>query len=848
MNHTKKCLVGIAAVAVVLVASIAAVNPQTPPPATGVSVTNTANGVRVSWNNDAATVHRVGWAHDVDARAANAAGDWLEAFHFADTKRNTDYTIKYLPEGQKYWVIVGAANTRFGAAAWSEWTSLTVGAPAAISPTPVPTPEASSARISLSDTDNSRGYQLTVVGSGFNNGATAAVFVLNRAPTGNNEFAKCDDIMRNGANVGESMVGNDGRVAVTFVVTAPTFKAGTENYICVADSEGRAAFDDIEQFHLEPTIRAVPSAVSAGDTVTVFAQDYPTPSAALTQILLAGLPVPAATSTPIGADYSGQTTFVVPSGFAGIVRVEVTWGNVKEVTRITIVAPVSTPTTPRASCTGDDYDRDEWGSYPAVPADATAAWTLSSDNVNNTSLTHDHHVALKDAHVSGGCNWSASQKDTFSSDLDNLNPTTGSFNSSKGSRTPDRLTGIAKRIIDTDAEKCDYATQHKDIKDEYGLSMTTNERTTVNNWLALCSNYTSGWRSPTPTELAELKQLMLELTNAERIKHSAPPVALGDNPSPQIHAEQGLANCYSSHWDLWGFKPLYRYALAGGDQYTAENGWGIDYCPKDSDNYRIVTPADWRDEVRDAVAGWISSPGHHRNLVDPRHSVMHAGIAIGKYGNSNMVQVFSGDYVDWTSSPGITDGTLAATGQMSDAFYDEDDSYLLTTIEYHPPTNRLTPGQLAGTYCLELDIRVGALLPPLQPGWYYTDENGHKFTDYSKYNRDNAQCVNPYELPADRQPPVSWADANAHHAAAVAQSNAMPDQVSVAYKVVSDLLDISSDGREFSIRADLSPILSHYGPGIYTVTIWATTPDGESNPVAKYPIWWQTMPTSGHPY
>ena len=359
----------------------------------------------------------------------------------------------------------------------------------------------------------------------------------------------------------------------------------------------------------------------------------------------------------------------------------------------------------------------------------------------------------------------------------------------------------------------------------------------------------SGWRSPTLAELAELEQLMLELTNAERAKHGAPPVVLGDNPSPKIHAEQGLANCYSSHWDLWGFKPLYRYALTGGDQYTAENGSGIDYCPKASDNIRINQPQNWENNVRDAVAGWISSPGHHRNLIDPRHSVMHAGIAIGRYdNNSNMVQVFSGNYVDWTSSPSITDSTLAATGQMSDAFYDEDDNYVLTTIEYHPPTNRLTPGQLAGTYCLEPDIRVGALLTPLQPGWYYTDENGQRFTDYVKFQQENVQCVNPYELPADRQPPVSWADAHAHYTAAVSQSNAMPDQVSDAYKVVSDLLDISSDGREFSIRADLSPILSHYGPGIYTVTIWATTPDGEPNPVAEYPIWWQTMPTSGHPY
>ena len=65
-------------------------------------------------------------------------------------------------------------------------------------------------------------------------------------------------------------------------------------------------------------------------------------------------------------------------------------------------------------------------------------------------------------------------------------------------------------------------------------------------------------------------------------------------------------------------KPLYRYALAGGDQYTAENGSGIDYCPKASDNYRINRPALWESEVRETVAGWMSSPGHRRNLLDSR--------------------------------------------------------------------------------------------------------------------------------------------------------------------------------------------------------------------------------------
>ncbi len=139
-----------------------------------------------------------------------------------------------------------------------------------------------------------------------------------------------------------------------------------------------------------------------------------------------------------------------------------------------------------SECSADDYDRNEWGEYPGAPDDATPTWTLPPDNVASTDITLDHHVALQDAHISGGCDWSSEIKNDFATDPDNLNPTTRSFNSSKGSRTPDQLTGIVKSIIDTDDEKCDYATQHDAVKDEYDLTMTANEQATVTGWLSLC--------------------------------------------------------------------------------------------------------------------------------------------------------------------------------------------------------------------------------------------------------------------------------------------------------------------------------------------------------------------------
>ena len=140
------------------------------------------------------------------------------------------------------------------------------------------------------------------------------------------------------------------------------------------------------------------------------------------------------------------------------------------------------------SCSEQPYDRDDWGSYPSADTTAAPTWTQPHDSVNNPKITQDHHVGLKDAHVSGGCHWPQARKDEFSSYAANLNPTTGSFNSSKGSRTPDRLTGIAKRIIDTADEKCRYARQHNAVKRRWELTMTTTaEADTVAAWLRGCT-------------------------------------------------------------------------------------------------------------------------------------------------------------------------------------------------------------------------------------------------------------------------------------------------------------------------------------------------------------------------
>ena len=198
------------------------------------------------------------------------------------------------------------------------------------------------ANIGLSDVDNRRGYQMTVTGSGFNDGTTAAVYVLHDStvgyvPSGDAERALCHRIIREGTLVGHAVVGSDDRVAVTFEVTVPPFGPGSTNYICMVDGEGRMSDTDVEDFRLEPFIRVAPSAARVGDIVSVFAQDFPNPGAAFGGATLAGRAVSGATGTTVQADGSATATFAVPAGLVGIVRLDAKWGGISLGTKLRIV-------------------------------------------------------------------------------------------------------------------------------------------------------------------------------------------------------------------------------------------------------------------------------------------------------------------------------------------------------------------------------------------------------------------------------------------------------------------------------------------------------------------------------
>ena len=247
------------------------------------------------------------------------------------------------------------------------------------------------AKISLSDNSAKRGYEMTITASGFNNGTTATAYVLNvggdsnmykwnaldcaemkAAVTGKSpmpvatntdgsgycrpygsldsarqavvdgldfsggyaEAALCDAIIRSGSDLGGGLVGDNDKVDVAFTVAVPTFKAGGNNWVCMKDGENRKSGSDVENFFLEDSLRAVPETVGAGDTVTLFAEDFMV-GLGFIKVQLDGKDAPPSASVNGGMireDGSATVTFKVPGSIdnvpvRGTIKVEGFWGD-----------------------------------------------------------------------------------------------------------------------------------------------------------------------------------------------------------------------------------------------------------------------------------------------------------------------------------------------------------------------------------------------------------------------------------------------------------------------------------------------------------------------------------------
>lgn len=116
---------------------------------------------------------------------------------------------------------------------------------------------------------------------------------------------------------------------------------------------------------------------------------------------------------------------------------------------------------------------------------------------------------------------------------------------------------------------------------------------------------------------------MLDLINQSRAEEGLTPVEWDAFAASvaTAHAQDMAENQYFSHWDLQGYGPDIRYALAGGSELAMENistyyEYWSDNTPKQLEDFDQL--------VIQSHEGLMNSPGHRKNIMDPHHT--HVGI------------------------------------------------------------------------------------------------------------------------------------------------------------------------------------------------------------------------------
>ena len=332
----------------------------------------------------------------------------------------------------------------------------------------------------------------------------------------------------------------------------------------------------------------------------------------------------------------------------------------------------------------------------------------------------------------------------------------------------------------------------------------------------------------------EQKRYMLDLINDKRVSAGLNPVVLGDNVAAQLHAEAALENCFSSHWGVDGLKPYVRYSLAGGYQSNAENVSGIDYCIKASDGFRANGPAE--QEIREAMEGFMGSPGHRDNILRSWHKKVNIGLAFDRY-NFQIVQHFEGDYVEYGQLPVIDKGVLRMSGTTKNGARFDDNLDSSVQVYYDPPPSALTRGQLARTYCYSFGPPAASLRPPLTGSWFYPS---------NEFVQTYKSCPDPYDVPGDapdptkpsRLPQLAALEAEGAKLEAALVMARQPQMITTPWITAQKW---TANGDSFSITADLGDLLAKHGDGVYSIVVWGTI-DGEDVVISEYSIFHGVTP------
>ena len=277
-------------------------------------------------------------------------------------------------------------------------------------------------------------------------------------------------------------------------------------------------------------------------------------------------------------------------------------------------------------------------------------------------------------------------------------------------------------------------------------------------------------------------------------------MTLGDYDAAQEHAEAMLEHGFSGHWGLDGLTPAMRYTLAGGVNYVAENASGVkgirgeDWGPQ-------YQRRGWRKSLDIIHQGLMDSPGHRKTILAEWQSRVILGIACNDY-TCSVVQMFEGDYVEFTKPPAISsEGVLAFTGSFK-----ERSALERVQVWYHQPPHALTLGQLHAAYSYDLGQEPATfIIKPAPSGIHYEP------SDLMPVRYEWTASLDPYSAnsgsPRNRTAFVPWTVADLWHPG--------PSRVDV--------------------KADIRDIVRDKGPGVYIIVLWGEKA-GDLIPLTNYTV------------
>ena len=204
------------------------------------------------------------------------------------------------------------------------------------------------AMIKLSADDGGRGKEVTITGTGFNDGTTATVYLLTME-NGATSGMSCLSLLDNGDKVslGTAEVGSDDQFSVVFTVSNDDFDKGEVNYICARDDEAptNRPASAVKTFDMTPSLSVSPDSANSGEEVTLKPRDF---GDGVITVSLDGTEMATfdgSKDTPAGGDFTlmkdgtSDYTFDMPGGLSGTVQVSFSQGD--DTKRTTIVVEAS---------------------------------------------------------------------------------------------------------------------------------------------------------------------------------------------------------------------------------------------------------------------------------------------------------------------------------------------------------------------------------------------------------------------------------------------------------------------------------------------------------------------------